>query len=236
MKYYFIYQTTNKVTGKIYIGKHSTTNIKDNYLGSNQELKNDIKKYGIKNFDRTILCFCKNQTELSQKEKEYVTKEFCKLNNTYNRNIGGSGSFDYINQTLTYEQLSSRSKKGMNEFKKDTQRYETWKKVLSVATKIAFKNEEVRRKQSLGLKNNPIISAGTFTGKHHSDQTKQKISLKNKILLKGSSNYMTGKCWICNDITKETKIILKDELETYINQGWRKGRYYQNSPISIHQP
>lgn len=71
----------------------------------------------------------------------------------------------------------------------------------------------------------------TFLGKHHTENTKLIVSLKMKEKSTGIGNFMTGKCWICNDNTKETKIILKEELENYLNLGWRKGRFFKNLPI-----
>ena len=38
-KHYLIYQITNLVNGKIYIGKHETINIEDDYFGSGKYLK-----------------------------------------------------------------------------------------------------------------------------------------------------------------------------------------------------
>jgi hypothetical protein len=48
-QYHIIYKTTNTSTDKYYIGKHSTDNINDDYLGSGVALKNAIKKYGKEN-------------------------------------------------------------------------------------------------------------------------------------------------------------------------------------------
>ena len=49
-----IYKTTNKITGKYYIGLNSTSN--PNYLGSGVDLKTQINKYGKENFIKEILC------------------------------------------------------------------------------------------------------------------------------------------------------------------------------------
>ena len=45
MKYYIIYQITNIVNDKIYIGKHETTDIRDGYMGSGKLLNRSYNKY-----------------------------------------------------------------------------------------------------------------------------------------------------------------------------------------------
>ena len=55
--HYTIYQTTNLVNSKYYLGKHITKNPNDRYLGSGPKLKNAIKKYGRKSFIKNILTF-----------------------------------------------------------------------------------------------------------------------------------------------------------------------------------
>ena len=44
MAYTFTYITTNIINGKQYVGKHTTNNISDGYLGSGIQLKRAIKK------------------------------------------------------------------------------------------------------------------------------------------------------------------------------------------------
>lgn len=88
---YFVYKTTNLINGKIYIGKHSTNNLEDNYLGSGTHLNNSINKYGKENFKREILEFFDTEQEAYDYEAEIVTKEFVLREDTYNHKLGGKG-------------------------------------------------------------------------------------------------------------------------------------------------
>lgn len=65
---------------------------------------------------------------------------------------------------------------------------------------------------------------GIFYGRKHKDETKEKLkkSLKEIQHQQGEKNSQYGTCWIHND--KENKKIKKDELESYLSEGWIKGR------------
>jgi len=91
--YYFIYQTTNILTGKIYIGMHKSYDLSDGYLGSGKLLKRAINKYGEENFKLEILCYCSDSESLSKLEAEILTLEFVDTNKEilYNISSGGWG-------------------------------------------------------------------------------------------------------------------------------------------------
>ena len=75
-KYYLIYQITNNVNGKIYIGKHETFNVDDNYFGSGKYLKRSIKKHGLENFTKTILIELQNREEMNLLESQLSHRNF----------------------------------------------------------------------------------------------------------------------------------------------------------------
>ncbi len=50
-KFHLLYRLTNRITGKYYIGVHSTNNINDGYFGSGVGIKAAIKKHGIEVFE-----------------------------------------------------------------------------------------------------------------------------------------------------------------------------------------
>lgn len=91
MKYYTIYQTTNLINNKIYIGLHTTENLNDSYLGSGIFLKKAIQKYGRENFKKEILFVFDNKKDMITKEKELVTETFVVRKDTYNMSKGGYG-------------------------------------------------------------------------------------------------------------------------------------------------
>ena len=83
----------------------------------------------------------------------------------------------------------------------------------SHVNKIAWENEEYREKKLKNL---------DWTGKKHSEETKQLLSEKQKGTGVGELNSQYGTCWITKD--GANKKIKKEGLETYLNEGWVKGR------------
>lgn len=75
MRIHYVYKTTNNINGKYYIGKHSTFDLNDGYLGSGKILRLAIKKYGKQNFSREILRIFDTESEAQQYEKLLITEK-----------------------------------------------------------------------------------------------------------------------------------------------------------------
>jgi hypothetical protein len=70
--------------------------------------------------------------------------------------------------------------------------------------------------------NNPFFNGTAFLGKTHKEETKRKIGDKTKLTQKGELNSQYGTCWIIKE--EISKKIKKEELESYLKEGWIKGR------------
>lgn len=88
--YNYIYLITNNLNGKIYIGKHSTDNLNDGYMGSGVALHKAFKKYGVEHFTKKILAYADTLEKLNWFEKFYIKKYHAKITG-YNLTDGGDG-------------------------------------------------------------------------------------------------------------------------------------------------
>jgi hypothetical protein len=93
-QHHIVYETRNRVNGKLYVGFHSTDRINDGYLGSGWALKAALKKYGRDAFERRVLSIHKTRKDARAAEACIVTDEFCKRADTYNLVPGGMGVED----------------------------------------------------------------------------------------------------------------------------------------------
>ena len=67
----FIYIWENKVDGKKYLGK-SQNRPESTYKGSGKYFNRALKKYGLENFERTIIEYCDDPKELIKREKYWL--------------------------------------------------------------------------------------------------------------------------------------------------------------------
>ena len=90
--YHFIYCTTNLVTGRCYVGVHTTHDYNDNYLGSGKLIGSAIKKYGKCCFERQFLEFFRDRDSMFEKEDDYIAEltDIFGKEMMYNINTGGN--------------------------------------------------------------------------------------------------------------------------------------------------
>lgn len=224
-KFYVVYQTTNLVNGKIYIGQHRTNLICDGYLGSSVPLLADIKKYGKTNFKRIVLALCQDEKDLNRVEGRFVTQEFVERKDTYNKIIGG------INGDQVYSLVSMLGNKQRSLLLKQDLEY---RKKLGDSIRQARKKSqadnpekyrEAQKKRIASLRaynhNNPD-KRGLRRCHTQAEIKNMKQSLAKIQHSQGSKNSQFGTCWIHNGTTnKKVKVT---EKELHLNQGWILGR------------
>ena len=216
--YYTIYQVTNKVNGKIYIGSHKTTNLDDGYMGSGKYLRYAQKKHGIENFEKKILHIFDTAEEMYAKEAELVTVEFIAENNTYNLKQGGFGGWDYVNSTISTEHKTERARAGRRRANKTLEaKYgHNWRSEVSNRGVVRMQEILAEDPDYLKKRAKPKHDSGMF-GKVHSDESRKKMSDAQSG--KNSAHY--GTMWIHSVVEKRNKKIKKTDL---IPEGWVKGR------------
>ena len=91
---YLIYKIINKLNNRYYIGRHSTSNVDDGYMGSGKAILNAIKKYGEENFIKEIIAEASSPSELWELEKRIVDEAVVKDPLSYNMTYGGKSYLD----------------------------------------------------------------------------------------------------------------------------------------------
>ena len=188
--YNIIYQITNKVNNKIYIGVHSTNDLNDNYMGSGTSIIAAIKKYGKKQFKKEILYYFRNPIDAYSKEAELVNESFVSRQDTYNLRCGGEGGRHSdeakrkMSEAARGKTFSDKHKRKMSEAAKKRKRFphsEETRRKLSEATKGQKHTEETKRKLSDIRRNisdetrRKMSEAAKKRKRPHTEETKRKI-------------------------------------------------------------
>lgn len=209
-KYHYIYKTTCLITGKFYIGMHSTDNLEDNYLGSGKILGYSCNKYGDENHVREILEYASDFLSLALREKEIVNEDLLKDPLNINLKYGGDGG-----------QTSEVTKSGWNSERK---------KLTSDRVKNLWMNPEYRDKitlsSSISMKQKHAdgkIKYDTFTGKSHTEESRRKISESRKGKYCGINNSQFGVKRVGISKNGEIKKVLQSQLSQFLSDGWKCG-------------
>jgi group I intron endonuclease len=196
-KFHFIYKTTNLLNNKFYIGMHSTSNLKDGYIGSGTNLRRAVRKYGIDNFKFEILEWCSNRDELIKREVEIITEEYINDYNCYNMKHGGEGGFN--NQEHQFKCSQAAGIKHRERMLNDSKYRENFTKKISDANKRRLERGDLKTWKDVY----------NWSGKKHKPETIEKIKLSKKGHGVGENNSQYGTKWITNGIIN--KKIKKDD-------------------------
>jgi len=205
-RFCFVYKTTNLINQKYYIGCHCTYKLDDGYLGSGMRIRRSIKKYGKQNFKLEVLEFFESREEALAREKELITEEILKDPLNMNIHPGGLGGGGFA--LMSIEKRREANKRGAQ-----TQLKKRWSNPAS---------HQAQSQLMTKLLTSGKIKRIDWTGKKHSNQTKDKI--RSSVLGKqsGSMNSQFGSCWITKD--KQSMKIRKDDIQSYLDLGWQLGR------------
>jgi hypothetical protein len=206
---HYLYKTTCLITGRYYIGMHSTNNLEDGYMGSGKRLRYSLRKHGIDNHKKEILKFFESRELLIEAEKKAITPDMITDNNCMNIMSGGTGGF--VSVEAQRKRAICANKIHNEKLKNDAEYRKNWLKKMSEGLKKAHKNGKLVCKLGGLNKGIPVKK-----------EVKQKISnsLKGKGVGKTNSQY--GTCWITKDNTD--KKIKNEELDLFIQDGWIKGK------------
>lgn len=243
MKYGFIYETTNLVNGKKYIGKHkrSQNNADPDdswYLGSGKLLIYAIEKYGVENFSRRIICECDSEEELTSKELHYInvynaaeSEEYynildvpsptflgCHHTEDFKEHMSSIMKGRYVSDETKKKISISRSGKSMS---KDS-RVLISRSLLGNKRRLGrLASDETRKKLSAvrsGEKNPMYGRLGKDNPNYGRKNTKE--SIENMSAIRSEAN--TGKIWINNSTAN--RFVTVEEYESLQSQGYVKGR------------
>lgn len=237
--YFLIYKITNLLNNKIYIGKHKTYNINDNYMGSGSYLRQAQKKYGIENFKKEILFECSSEEEMNQKEKDIVNQDFLKRDDVYNLKLGGDNGWEQVNKYLKANpdivKLSHEKRKATIKKWSEERKQQFIEKMLF--TRSQWTEEQKTQYIERQRKSN--------TGKRHTEETKERIKNaikgtkrtpetcekirqnnlnRSKEINQKISNSLKNKIHVFNPTTNKETLIDPQELDNYLLNGYIRGR------------
>lgn len=251
MNYGFVYETTNNINGKKYIGSHKRAQDPEDpddswYLGSGKLLWQAIDKYGKENFSRRILVECYSLEELEYQETRIILERNA-ANDPQYYNImpsyfGGTTSENNPRNgkhhseetkkkigaksgaTRLGKSLSEAHRASISQSLNSVENRERQSKLMSGRIKI--NNGEIEKliiPDELSYYESQGFNKGRLPSvvKSISEGNTGKIRGRNENQVKALKETMTGRIAVSKG--EETRRIYPDELEGYLNDGWVRG-------------
>ena len=169
-------------------------------MGSGKRLWNSFNYHGRDNHSIEILEWYDTRKELREREAELVNEDMLKDEMCMNLTTGGEGGMH------TLEAVT----KGGNVYMEKYGGTDVFFDCRSKGGKATYEKHGI-----------PENFKCDWTGRKHSEESKQKMSDKAKQRV-GEKNSQYGTCWINKG--GENKKIKKSDLDSYLITGWVKGR------------
>jgi group I intron endonuclease len=196
---WILYKTENLVNHRSYVGVHKLAdNLRSkNYLGSGNNIKTAIKKYGRENFIRTTLAEFACAEDAYSAEEKMVTEEFIKRKDTYNISLGGRGSSKHTEEAKAKIAISHKGREFTEQHRakisasaKGRKMTEETKMKIAIANTGKKHTEETMKKLRgrIVSEETRAKSAEIFRGKTHTEEAKSRMSEAAK-LRTGAKNH-----------------------------------------------
>ncbi|UYM28811.1 putative endonuclease [Serratia phage vB_SspM_LC53] len=142
----FVYITKNLINGKKYIGKHSTNNLFDGYYGTGELIKKAVKKYGIENFETSIIKFFDSEDEAYAYEELIVDEELIANSLYYNIDLGGKGSMKGRKHSALSKERTSKALKGKKKPPRSQTHIDNHLKAMSLRRKPKIRKVRIQKR------------------------------------------------------------------------------------------
>ena len=249
--FWYCYETRNLINGKYYRGKSSAENpeLDTTYLGSGPLLRKAIRKYGRENFSKTTLAVFNTEKEAYDYESKIITIKEIQDPNCYNIILGGQGGskgdiYLYRGEEATRihpNLLGKYLKEGWQKGFPEDVRKKHGNALRGKTHKGYSPTEEERRLRSLKMKGRPNLKN---KGRKLSEDTRRKMSESHRGKIRGPRSEdvkqkirdtLHNRSLVCprvriTDGVRE-KLIDVIELDTFLKQGWQRGRTIKTKKI-----
>ncbi len=202
----FVYLTENLINGKRYIGAHRCGIDRiatDDYLGSGQNIKRAIKKYGTSNFKRTILYVSTTEPDLFCAEKYLINLNSAHIDKEHFYNIR-SGKLDLLEHGTESDIRWLSNYNNYMSYRESLPEFRRWPNMSEVNREkakyrlISYNTSKKKKQRNTELQ----------TGKPLSKERVIKMSVKVKEWYEnGGMNPLKGTTCYSNPITKEIRYL-----------------------------
>ena len=237
--YGYIYKTTNKINGTIYIGKRKGE-FTSSYKGSGKYLRRALNKYGDCNFFVEVIEYCET-LEIQNEREQFWIAYYRNLDvSMYNIARGGDGG-DLVSclpqtERLRFSQRISELNKLGIIGNKGKQLSEEHKKKIGDGNRGKVHSEEWKKKHDDAIRGKVAWNKGLtkddfrvakYARKKgefkHTEETKRLISERTRGCKKPSvSTNIKGRKWMNNGV--RSVMAKADEIESYKKMGYIEGR------------